>query len=369
MSDPKASTEQRPLNVALCIDQNAIDRFRRVIQHLLVGLVDQAVSLRVVSSDSRVQRFSLGPARATIHQPPAWPWTRQRLGQLIDAVSGQPPMVVHAVARDTFRVAAALAEAFDADPVVQVTSLADCEALANWQGPPIARYIAMTQSLAIALTDQLSISKDRVVFIRPGALAGREIMCFPQPERTATLLSVATFDDFATMEPLIDAVTQLVKNGHSFMLFILGEGRQESKVRRIIRDRNLTANVALAHAEGTTAQAIDSADIFVRPSVDKAFYDDSLHAMATGTVVVSCPNPLYDHLRDGETAVVCQQASASSLVEGIEKLLNDHDAARDLAARGMEYVRKHHAMSAMAEQTANLYRTLALARATFRIKE
>ncbi len=153
------------------------------------------------------------------------------------------------------------------------------------------------------------------------------------------------------------------------MLFLLGRGRMEPAFRRRIRDRALAPYVTLAHPSGDVSHAMHSADIFVRPKSHTAFSANSLLAMAAGMAVVSFPDRICDHLRDGETAVICHEPTPEALAGAIERLLNDRAGARRMATAGAEYVRTHHAVSEMAQRTSDAYRQLALARATFSIKE
>jgi len=114
---------------------------------------------------------------------------------------------------------------------------------------------------------------------------------------------------------------------------------------------------------------MNSADIFVRPSMDTAIVADVLHAMGAGMAVVSVVSEICDHLRHGETAILCEKPTAELLAGALERLIVDRAEAQRLAASAMDYVRTHHPVSGMAAQTADAYRKLALARATFPIKE
>ncbi|RME37825.1 MAG: glycosyltransferase [Planctomycetota bacterium] len=369
MSDLPEPSPTQPPGVALCLGSEALDRFRRVTQHLLVGLVDQVVSLSLVSADRRAEQLSLGPVRAVFYDPPRWPRGAQQMARLVDSLSGHPPALVHAVGRETYAVAGALAEAFEAELVVQVTSRADCDALRRRRRSSVARYVAMTQPLAAALNEQLSIPSHRVTLIRPGVSARQERMCFEAEGCTPTLLCLTDFDRLRGVETFLRAVAILRKENIPLMAFILGQGRREGAVRRRIRELHLTGEVTLAPPQGTLVQAIESADVFIRPVRDDAFHESSLFAMRTGTAVVTVRNPLYDHLHPDETAVVCGENSAESLAGGIRKLLTDRTFARELAQRGMAYARQHHSLTAMAEQTAELYRKLTFSRTTFPLQE
>ena len=58
VSDSMEDRSQLSLSAALCVDHDALDRFGVVVRHLLVGLVDQAVHLRVISADARIEQLT-----------------------------------------------------------------------------------------------------------------------------------------------------------------------------------------------------------------------------------------------------------------------------------------------------------------------
>ncbi len=362
--------EQSTLSVsaALCVDREAFDRFGRVLRNLLVGLVDQAVSVRLLGCDPRVDTLTLGPVQTLVHKRLTWPVAGRRIEELLGALSAQPPRIVHAMSRMSYGVANAVAEAFDADLVLQATSLADCDAIAQRSGQRVGRILAFTQPLRTVLEEQVKTASDLVELVRPGVLASQHIACFANPDRTATLLCLSPLERGSGVDRLIEAVAILKKRDHDVMLFVLGQGRREHALRREIHERRLSACVTLARPAGDLSQAMHSADIFVQPRTDTAFTENSLQAMGAGMAVVTCPTPVFDFFRHGETAVVCDKPKAQSLAAAIEQLLTDRAFAQRIATAAMKYVREHHAMSRMAEGTANAYRKLALARATFSLK-
>ena len=149
------------------------------------------------------------------------------------------------------------------------------------------------------------------------------------------------------------------------MLFLMGCGHLEAKLRKQVRNSKLSATVTFADPLGDRAQALASADIFVDVAPANAFYVGGLHAMGAGVAVVAGGNDFCDHYRPEETALVCDTSKATALAASIERLMRDRPFARRLAGGGLQYVRDHHSWSGMAEGTASTYRELALRRATF----
>lgn len=370
VADPNSNQPSGSVRAALCIHPEALDRFRVVFRHLLVGLVDQAIQLRLLSSDRRVEALSLGPVQALIHEPIVWPFAKRRLDRILDALSPHPPTIAHALSSASYRVAGAIAEAFDADLVFQVTSLADCEATAQWNGPRVGRFLAFSQPLLQVLTEQLNVPVERVALVRPGVLASKKIACFANPERIPTVLCRAALECGCGVDRLIDAAGILRRRGHAVMIFLLGRGRWEATARRMIRARKLSSWVTVADPSGDLTQTLCSADILVQPSAEPQFGANGLQAMGAGMAVITAPSRIADYFFSGETAIICESDpegaanGGESLARAIERLLEDRSRARGIAVAGMDYVRRHHSMSNMAQRTADAYRELLLARTT-----
>jgi len=358
-----------PVSAALCVDGQAIDRLGPVLRHLVVGLVDQAVQVRLVSSDPRIESLALGPIQSLVHQPIEWPAAARRTGQVIAALAHQPPMVVEAMSMGSFRPASAMAEAFDADLIVQVTSLDDCDMIAQLENVRIGRFHAISRPLATVLETQLKIDPQRIDVIHPGVRAAQQIACFGRPDRVPTILCLSPFEKGAGIGRLIRTIEVLRRRKHEVVVFLLGAGRYETSLRRLARDRHLSECITFVQPPADVSQAIAGADIFVHPSEDTFFSAHGLQAMGIGVAVVTLASSACDHYRHGETAVVCERPTPESLADGIESLLNNHEHARHIATTAQEHVRTRHAMSGMAERTTAAYRRLALRHATFPIKE
>ncbi len=358
-----------PVHAVLCIDRETLVRSRGVLRHLLVGLVDQAIQVRVVSDDARVDTLLPGPVQAVLHPPIAWPFSRRRIERVVADLAATEPTVVHAIGGGSYRVANAIARAFDAELILQVISLADCDAVERRSGTPAACLLAASTPLAGVLIDRLRIDRDRVRLVRPGVLASSDTNCFANPDRTTTILSTSMLRRGAGVERLVEAMAILKHRDYDLLLFLMGKGARESAIRRVIRDRKLSSCVTLSRPAGNMSEAIHSADIFVLPAAPSTVSANSLHAMGAGVAIVACGEGVCDHLHDAETAIVCEDATAETIADSIERLIADPNEARRLAGAGRDYVKQHHAVSKMAEATADAYRQLALAHATFSIGE
>lgn len=353
-----------PLVTALCIDTDAMHRLGSVLRHLAVGLVDQNVQLSLLSSDPRIRELSLGPIQSLYHKPLRWPAKGKRLREVIDLLSQRPPTIAHALSRGTYPLAMAVADAFDAQVVLHVTSLNDCREVAGIDAARIARIIVTSTPLLEAIAEQLDFPAESVVLVRPGVLAQNEVSCFSNAYDQATLMCTADLRKGAGVDALIEAVRMLHEKHHKLMLFLLGEGPYEDQLRRRTRAAGLSSEVTFAHPLTNITSALKSGDIYVVPAPDQELTVGTLQAMAIGMAVVSGVNSGCDHLRHGETAILCNECTPQQLASAIGDLLSNRDAARRLAAKAQSFVKANHSMSSMGEATAAIYRDLALQRAT-----
>jgi len=335
------------------------------VRHLVVGLVDQAISLRILSEDSRVSSLTLGPVQTIQHQRVIWPMRRNRIGQLLDVLGVQPPGLIHALSSGGYPLALDLAVMLDADLIYQVSSLSDCDALARAELEPVGCFLVMTEPLRAALLAQGRIPADRIAVARPGVPVVEQASCFAQPDRTPTLICTSSFEKHSGVDRLIVALDLVRKQIPVPATFLLGKGKGEAALRRMVRDRRLSASVTFAQPLGDPAAVMQNADLFIRPCSDDGVFGDVLLAMGAGALVITFESPMLDYLQNGQTAVVCPKTTAQSLAEAIVRAVRNAEWARGVACGGMEHVRVNHGVSAMAEQTAAAYRELVVSNATF----
>jgi len=362
-------SDEAPVDVALCIDGEVYSRLWNVIRHLCVGLVDLTARVRLLSSSRAAEALTLGPIQLIIHQDLVWPLRRQRTEQIIEVLSARPPTVVHAISRGSFRVAQSVAQAFDIELVLQVTAAKDVKALDRVDGQRVQHVVAASRPLVDLVERSGRVRPEAVSLIRPGALRSEQPTCFRQPGARATLLCTTDFEEHSGVDELIRAVRILRDRGYELLTFLLGQGRRERKLRELAQAQKVSPWITFARPKADLVSIMSGADIFVRPAAEWAINCNSLLAMATGTVVVTCSGGVTDHCLDGRTAIVCSEPDPESLADGIERLLRDHTYARTLASAGIAHIKEYHPLSTMAEQTLALYQRLALRRKTFAIQE
>lgn len=351
----------------ICLDTEGIDRFKTVLRHLVVGLVDSSMQVRLISSDTRIDKLQLGPIKAIRHARLVWPFRTARLEALLSDLQSASPSIVHAISGDSYAKAFSIAEAFDADLVLGLTCGHDIEQLALHDVGRVQRFVALSSPLAAALSEQYGVAEDRLEVIHPGVRTAGACKSFTKGARTPAILCTTAFERGCGVDHLLRAVHRVIASGRNVMLFLLGSGPQEHRLRQLVRELGLLAHVTFANPLGDTSDVMDGSEIFVNPVPGS--YIDVLRAMGMGMAVITCADRFVDYYRHEETVLVSDPCETVGLTEALFRLLDDAPFARRLASGGMEYVKTSHSMSGMADRLIETYRSLALARATFSIKE
>lgn len=369
MPDPAEYTQASGAPVALCIETDVFRRFGPVLRYLITGLVDQAFPIQIVSSDPAVTTVALGPVRAVVHTPLTWPFAVKRTELLIEALSEQPPRIVHALSAESLEVASTIAREYDADLVVSISSMADVDVIAATGDSSGRRLLCTSESLSSYVQSRLRAEPESLLIVRPGVLASDTVSCFSDAERDCTILCTTDLEPDRSVHLLIEAMALLGRRGANALCFILGQGRAESNLRQLARARGLTGVVTFASPAGDISHAFRNADIFVDATMDEAFQVNTLRAMASGMAVVTLSRRVSDFVIDGQTARVCPRATAESLSDALSPLIEHREEAQRLARAGAEYVRVNHSVSAMADATVDLYRKLIYSNTTFPLRQ
>ncbi|MFQ5490885.1 MAG: glycosyltransferase family 4 protein [Phycisphaerae bacterium] len=363
------SPEPGPIDVALTMDQNLYTRMWEAVRHLCVGLVDQNVRVRLLSSWAGAEELTLGPIQTVVHQELTWPFRRQRLRPLIDALAVRKPTVIHALCADTYWSGAQLAAAFDIDLVLYVTGMKDLIGLEQLEAHRVSHVVAASAPLLDAVRQTERIDADAQSLIRPGMLRSDGATCFLNAGQMVSMLCTSDLTDSSGVDQLLRAVRILRDRDRDLLLFLSGSGPKERQLRRLVRELGISSCVTFARPRADASQVMAGADISVQPAPETALSAASLLAMATGTAVVCCAGGMIDHCLDGQTAVVCADNQPAALADGIERLLADPEGARSMALAGIEHIKKYHGVSAMAQQLTQLYERLGLRRRTFSLQE
>jgi glycosyltransferase involved in cell wall biosynthesis len=361
------------------------ERLATMIRHLVVGMIDSALKLTVVAPPGLEDAF-FGPVRVVPFVEPSWLLARRAYARLFSQIESQPPDAaflfgaISRAHRDVHRV-------FRCPIVRVVSSTEEVRDLSTAGVGSTAAVVALSLSLQDAVTRAVMTPAGRVHLIRPGLHVpatepassdeaaeapappdagireGDEMSpevepppVTPPPQTVLVRSPVMTAGGAVTV---FEATRQILGDAPNVMIFVVGAGEEETRLRREcdrlgIRDRVIFAAAA-------ESERIDPAgfDLFIQPDAEDEIGMTVLHAMGHGVAVLAPGAGNHDCLIDQKTALFYDPTSPKSLAARMKRLLEDREFATTLGAAGREHVQQYHQVSGMATAYVDLQASLA----------
>ena len=157
-------------------------------------------------------------------------------------------------------------------------------------------------------------------------------------------------------ENLFGAVRHLAIDGYEFMFVVMGGGRAERRLRKLLAALGLSQIVTIVSRLEPWRSILAAGDIFIQPQPSDAFNPLLLEAMSVGTAVAGCKGGVDDLIIEDETAVVFDPNDELSIYGSLQRLFDRQEWARQLAKGAQEYLRENHSVSRMISSVLQVYR-------------
>lgn len=158
---------------------------------------------------------------------------------------------------------------------------------------------------------------------------------------------------------LILAMEILLRERKDLQGLIIGDGKEEKPLRRLIRERGLEASVFLHPSVSDTSLALATMDVFAMPSLQEGLGISILEAQAQGIpVVASRVGGIPSVIEDGVSGLLVDSGDAQGMAAAIERLLDDGVLKERLVAHARSRVCEKFSLKIMAQETLSAYQSL-----------
>lgn len=155
------------------------------------------------------------------------------------------------------------------------------------------------------------------------------------------------------LEYLIEAVK--ITNNSFNKFVIIGEGKERSKLEKLIRKNNLD-NVFLVGAIPDAHKHLKAFDAFILPSVKEGFPWTILEAMAAEVpVVATAVGAIPEIIKDGESGILIEPRNPKLIAVSIERIINDNNLTEKLVRGGKRIVEEKFNIKKMIKEYENLF--------------
>lgn len=158
------------------------------------------------------------------------------------------------------------------------------------------------------------------------------------------------------LEYLIEAISILTKKNESCKLLIIGEGRDETQLKYLVRRKNLTNSVIFVGFQERIEEWLPALDVFVLSSLTEGTPMALLEAMANGIpVVATTVGGIPSIISDKENGLLVEPARPDELAKGIGTLLSDTAMRERLSAAAIDTIVKKYDLGSWVRRIESLY--------------
>jgi glycosyltransferase involved in cell wall biosynthesis len=358
---------EKLLRPALIVSKHTVLDYSMSLEHLLVGMADESIPVALVCPPScDMDAIVSGTAEVISHPAFNLPLMGNlSRKELVEKLSRFKPDVLHCLCESKAGLTKRLARELDLPYVLTVNSLQT-----RWkhfvyqrQIHPLSismshcsKIIVPTKSIAANVAEVYPGFGERIEHINIGTFVGESSGCFCEPSRLPSMVIAHPFDNVDDFENLFGAVRHLTIDGYEFMSVVIGTGRAERQMRRLLAALGLLQTVTIVPRLRPWRSIVGAGDIFIQPAASIAFNPLLLEAMSVGAAVAGCKGGVDDLIIDEQTAIVFDPDDELSIYHSLQRLFDRRELARQIARGAQEYLRKNHTVSNMISSTLRTYR-------------
>lgn len=130
---------------------------------------------------------------------------------------------------------------------------------------------------------------------------------------------------------LIEAIGKIYKHNENIKLIVTGDGEEKSNLEKTVKKLYINKAVDFTGRKTNVIPILDSADIFVYPSIcEEGFGISVVEAMARGCIPITFnKGGLPEIITNGINGVIVKETSSDALAQAIEYVLNMDDEEKN----------------------------------------
>jgi glycosyltransferase involved in cell wall biosynthesis len=347
-----------PVRPALIADRSTLRNYADPLRHLLTGLADEPCQAVIICPPDADAEKVLCPSIELIRHPilriPLFRSQNRKI--LFDKLEKFKPTVLHCLSGSKARLTTRIAGQLDIPYVFTFNAIAGSFFRRRVSVSHCASLIASSEVISDYLAKVYPRLSGRIEQINIGVFVDDTCACFSETSRVASMVTTKALDRLSDFEPLLNAIRHLAIDGYEFFYAIIGSGPAERQIHELIKGLGLSQVVTIIPAIDPIRTVFAGADIFIQPQASTEFDSRVLEAMSVGMAVATARGGIDDVLIEDKTAVFFDPDDELRIYSALQKLLDKHDFARELALAGQIHLKKHHSVSRMVDALVQTYR-------------
>jgi len=235
-------------------------------------------------------------------------------------------------------------------------------------GRYVKKFIAVSESLRKALTEERGIASERVVTIYNGIELDKY---HPNLKET----SLRDQWDIAPETPVVGAIGRMVwQKGFEFFIkaipeilevtpdarfLLVGDGSLRPDLENLARELDVYGRVIFTGFRSDIQQLLSTLDVLVVPSLLEGFPMITLEAMAMATPVVATRiHGITEQIVDGKEGILIPPRNPEALATAVQRLITDKQLGTNLGTAARSRVESFFSIATMVRETKQVYSSL-----------
>ena len=344
---------QRPI---LLVSRYTISRYPLVLSRLLVGFANASIPVVLVCPPQEdIQHLLCGAAEVVTYPAVDLPLANHfNKKRLIETLSSYEPSVLHCLCETRASMAAMLARHLDIPYILNVNAIHTRKSDFSISTKRCLSIVCATETIASSIRLLYKNDADRVKVIQYGAFVDDKCCSFSDPDTIPSIVMACDLDNAMDFECLFQAIGDLILDKHEFSVVIMGQGKEEGLLRRMLMRMNLLQVVTIIPQLQPWRSVLAAGDIFLMAQPLTRFSSFLLEAMSVGAAVAACKGGVDDMLNT-RSAVIFDPDDNMSIRFALQALLDRHELARRLGMHAQDYIRVNHSVNTMVQKVINTY--------------
>lgn len=218
-------------------------------------------------------------------------------------------------------------------------------------------------SVAAFLRDQVGIPSSKIKTIQNGIDIPSFHYATPIPRSVwgwdkddVVVGCVARLEPEKGVKFLLEAFRHLLSRQPNAKLLIVGDGRERELLKSTAGLLGLNGSVQFLGTRSDIPELLATCDVIALPSVEEGLPMALLEAMAAGKPVVATKvGAIPEVIQHGRTGVLVPPASAASLAEALNLLIEDQSTKKAIATEAYKVVQDQYSFNRMLLKYQDLY--------------
>ena len=339
------------------VSEATLENYSDLLGHILSGLrAEGCHSCVIVPPGHAEQLVSTLPVEVV-----EYPYmktcflSKYNKNRLVDSVAEFRPSLVHCFSSSKIKITEMISDRLNIPSVYSFFSKpAKKMSLSEISARNCRKVFVSSSSLGEEVAKIYPYIKDRISLFRFGTYVDRKVACFANEQRVPSLVVSHPINRLYEFEPMLNAIRHLGIDGYEFVLAVIGTGREESHLRRLVHSLGLSHNVSVVGEMKPVRKFLSGADIFIQPIFSPDFNADIYEAMGAG-LAIACPRVKDELIKEDENAVFFEPGDEYSIYQTLKHLLDRHDLARRIAFNAQNCTAMNCSVSRMISDTMDAY--------------